>query len=186
MYHDPNPFNIDPTWQHGLQRGDIVLFRFPIAEQGDATPKLRPCLVLEAGAFKNSRLVTLAYGTSARTPANRGYSVIVKRAAAMTAAGLTKPTRLVGARRITVSVDNPGFEPHRNSATPHIGRLDGPLLDRMDKIRARICAEADIAAENRRNEDEERRQWQREERGFSERNRALCAAITQNKGTANV
>ena len=51
MYHDPNPFNIDPTWQKSLQRGDIVLFRFPFAELGYATSFLLLCLVLDSGVF---------------------------------------------------------------------------------------------------------------------------------------
>ena len=49
-------------------------------------------------------------------------------------------------------------------------------------MRARLQAEADIQAFAREEREEEKRRWQREERGFLERNRGLAAsniAITQ-------
>ena len=47
MYHHPQPFTPAGEGAH-LQRGDVVLFRFPLAEEDDepGAPKRRPCLVL--------------------------------------------------------------------------------------------------------------------------------------------
>lgn len=118
-----------------------------ISEEGDepGAPKRRPCLVLDTLTKGSERFVEIAYGTSAETRANRGYEVIVKKSAACVTAGLSKPTRFVSARRIVVSVGHSGF--HGRTKGPNvIGRLDGTLLDRMNAVRARIQAEADIAA----------------------------------------
>ena len=172
----PNPCSAKSSWAEGLRPGDTVRFRFPIAEEDGAKPKRRPCLVLETGELNGRRSVTLAYGTGAPARGKYGYEVIVKAKAAMTAAGLTKPTRFVCIRRITVSTEHPGFEAARGSDTPVIGRLDAPLLQRMDNVRARLWAEHDMAAERRHERDLERRRWQREERRIRIENRARHAA----------
>jgi hypothetical protein len=164
MYHHPLPFT--PASDSGqLQRGDVVLFRFPLAEADDelSTPKRRPCLVLDTLTAGGEHFVEIAYGTSADTRANRGCEVIVKQSAARATAGLSKPTRFVCARRIIVHVSHGGF--HSRTKGPHIiGRLDEALLERMNAVRARIQAEADIAAYYR--EERRREEQAREERGF--------------------
>ncbi len=174
MYHDPKPITSEPIWPSSVQRGDVVRFRFPVAEEDGETPKLRPCLVLETGTLNGRRSVTLAYGTSAHPKRNYGYEVIVKGKTSMRAAGLTKPTRFVAIRRITVSTEHRGFVPL--CGTPVIGRLDAPLLQRMDAVRARLWAEHDIAAGRRHERDLERRRWQQEERRIRIENRARQAA----------
>ena len=164
MYHHPQPFTPAGESAH-LQRGDVVLFRFPLAEEDDepGAPKRRPCLVLDTLTAGGERFVELAYGTSADTRANRGYEVIVKQPAARATAGLSKPTRFVCARRITVHVNHSGF--HGRTKGPQIiGRLDEALLERMNAVRARIQAEADIAAYDR--EEQRREEQAREDRGF--------------------
>ncbi|WP_372993947.1 hypothetical protein [Sulfitobacter sp.] len=93
------------------------------------------------------------------------------------AAGLDRPSRFVCSRRVIVSINHPGFEGGEECGTL-IGRLDAPLVDRMNDVRARLQAEADIKAEARRERREEQARWQREERGFLERNRASRAANT--------
>ena len=152
-------------WQDSIAAGDIVLFRFPLAEEDDepCAPKRRPCLVLDTLTKGNERFVEIAYGTSADTRANRGYEVIVKQTAARETAGLSKPTRFVCARRIIVHVSHIGF--HGRTKGPQIiGRLDEALLERMNAVRARIQAEADIAAYYR--EEQRREEQTREDRGF--------------------
>ncbi|MAE92701.1 MAG: hypothetical protein CMI67_24525 [Pelagibaca sp.] len=164
MYHHPQPFTPAGEGAH-LQRGDVVLFRFPLAEEDDepGAPKRRPCLVLDTLTKADERFVEIAYGTSADTRANRGYEVIVKQTAARATAGLSKPTRFVCARRIIVHVNHSGF--HGRAKGPHIiGRLDEALLERMNVVRARIQAEADIAAYYR--EEQRREEQTREDRGF--------------------
>lgn len=165
MYHHPQPLIPANACTEQLQRGDIVLFRFPLAEE-DAYPdalKRRPCLVLDTLSIGGSPYLKIAYGTSADTPANRGYEVIVKRPSARTTAGLTKPTRFVCARRIIVHANHSGFD-GRTKGPQIIGRLDAPLLERMNAVRARIQAEADIAAHYR--EERQRTEQAREECGF--------------------
>ncbi|MBY6091776.1 type II toxin-antitoxin system PemK/MazF family toxin [Maritimibacter alkaliphilus] len=190
MFHPPKAVRGIPLCQAELRRGDIVLLRFPIAEvphEGDeaATPKLRPCLVLEVYERLGRRTASIAYGTSAQTRANRGYSIIAATKSGMETAGLDRPTRFVGLRRITVGLDQSGFEPAEGTASPIIGCLDADLCERMNAVHARIQAEADIAREMRRERREKQRRWQQEERDFLERNRALQAASQKNKGHAH-
>ncbi len=164
MYHHPQPFTPADKNAH-LQRGDVVLCRFPLAEGDDepGAPKRRPCLELDTLTKGEERFVEIAYGTSADTRANRGYEVIVKHSAAREAAGLSKPTRFVCARRIIVHVSHSGF--HGRTKGPQIiGRLDDALLERMNAVRARIKAEADIAAHYR--EEQRREEQTREDCGF--------------------
>ena len=191
MFHPSNAFDGTPVWQASLRRGDVVLFRFPVAASptGDdvASPKLRPCLVLDVHERLGRRTATIAYGTSAQTRANRGYNIIVASEAGIEAAGLNRPTRFVGLRRLTVGLDHSGFEPAQGADTPVIGALDDALCARMNAVRARLQAEADIARELRRERRNELRRWQQEGRDFLKRNRALQAARTnfKSKGQAH-
>ncbi|AFO92237.1 hypothetical protein D1822_12530 [Phaeobacter inhibens] len=180
MYYSPQSFVPDFDWKDLVERGDVVLFAFPISEDATtpaASPKLRPCLVLDVFELNGTKFVELAYGTSARTKANTGYEVRVGHTASCHAAGLDRPSRFVCSRRVIVSINHPGFEGGEERGTL-IGRLDPPLVDRMNDVRARLQAEADIKAEARRERREEQARWQREMRGFLERNRASRAANT--------
>jgi hypothetical protein len=67
-------------------------------------------------------------------------------------------------------VNHPGFDGGDNCGTL-TGRLDRPLIERMNDVRARIQAEADIKAEALREQREKQERWQREEHGFLLRNR---------------
>lgn len=151
MFHQTTPILPAKTEPCQLERGDVVLFRFPTSEEEDTeggAPKRRPCLVLDVFERGCERYVQLAYGTSAHTRANRGYEVLVKQRDSRAVAGLRKPTRFIGARRVTVHVQNSGLRGPAEG--PKIlGRLDDALLARMHAIRARIQAEADIAAHYR-------------------------------------
>ncbi|MCB1310644.1 MAG: hypothetical protein KDK29_01595 [Sedimentitalea sp.] len=115
---------------------------------------------------EDERFVELAYGTSSRGAANRGYEVIVKQAASRKAAGLDRPTRFVCARRVMVHANHPGFAGQNDDRGPLIGRPDAPLIARMNAVRARMQAEADIAAWRRAERRQERARWAREDRGF--------------------
>jgi hypothetical protein len=136
-----------PAWAETLQRGDIVLFRFPYAE-ADAreTPKSRTCLVLETGIRDGQHRVTLAYGTSAHTRANVGSEIHIATAEDMRAAGVRKLTRIVCDRRITVTPDDPGWDIHPRHASPVIGRLSPRGRAEMEVIRARLAPRPDRAA----------------------------------------
>ena len=161
MYNPPQA----PVAAAQLDRGDVVLFRFPLAEEGAETdaPKRRPCVVFDAFTWGRERFVELAYGTSVETRANTGQEVIVRHPSARATAGLAKPTRFVCARRIIVHVQNPGFH-GRTQGPSVIGRLDASLMERMNALHARVRNEADIAADYcTRMQGEEQT---REERGF--------------------
>lgn len=134
-------------WRETLSYGDIISFRFPV-RGSELPPKIRPCLVLDIVRVGESRYAQLAYGTSAHTHANRGYEVQLNKADAR-AAGLRRPTRFVGARRMLVSLDHPDIVLGVATGVPVLGRLSGAAFERMNAVRARIHAEADIAAERR-------------------------------------
>lgn len=104
--------------------------------------------MLDVRSVLGTRYALLAYGTSAMSDANTGYEVRVRHAEDAMASGFAKPTRFVGARRLLVPLTHSGF-PVGDSGNPVIGRLTGTLFERLNRVRARIFAEADIAAEKR-------------------------------------
>lgn len=165
MYQSPEPFVPVFDWQEIIERGDVVLFRFPIADEDDSNrdqkPKRRPCLVLNVFNKSETTFVELAYGTSAPTKANRGHEVRVTQRASCHSAGLNKPSRFVCARRVIVSLNHPGFDGGDGRGIL-IGRLDSSLIERMNAVRVRIHAEVDIQADALRERREEREGWRRE------------------------
>jgi hypothetical protein len=94
-------------------------------------------LVLEVDSGDGDQKVTLAYGTTARTAANRGYEIWVKRRSSLAIAGLDHQTRFVGARTVFVSLDHADFD-QGPRGTPVIGHLDAYLIERMHAVRARL------------------------------------------------
>ena len=141
------PVDVTQTanWKAGIKIGQIILFRFPVREHGsEEQPKLRPCLVLNTRRMLGKVFVELAYGTSAQTTANKGYEVRILRDADANAVGLSRPTRFIGARRVIVSLDNPGFDVNLFDS-PVVGQLTGELFERLNAVRARLQAEADMA-----------------------------------------
>jgi hypothetical protein len=120
--------------------GDIIAFAFPHTTPEGADPAVRPCLVLEAQNRNGTRWLTLAPGSPRDTRVPR-YSIRVMDPADRAAAGLTRFTRFISDRSISVPVDHPGF-----AENPWIGRLSGGPFQRMQSVRARIHAMNDIAA----------------------------------------
>lgn len=153
------PVDVTQTanWKAGIKIGQIVLFRFPIRENAsEEQPKLRPCLVLNTRRMLGKVFVELAYGTSAQTTANKGYEVRILRDADANAVGLSRPTRFIGARRVIVSLDNPGFDVNLFDS-PVVGQLTGELFERLNAVRARLQAEADMAQATREERKREAR-----------------------------
>ncbi|WP_432254386.1 hypothetical protein [Limimaricola sp. AA108-03] len=139
-----------PAWQDHITAGDIVSFRFPLAEEGyTGRPKARPCLVLDIEEHGGLRYALLAYGTTSRRQSNIGYEVHARRRAEYVPAGLNEPTRFVGARRLLVPLTNSGFCICQTTGSAVLGRLDGRPLAAMNAVRGRIHAERDIAADRR-------------------------------------
>lgn len=98
------------AWRNHVSYGDIVSFRFPLAEEGSVgRPKARPCLILDIEEKGRQRYALIAYGTTSRRRFSIGYEVHVRRRADYIAAGLNEPTRFVGARRVLVPLTHSGF-----------------------------------------------------------------------------
>lgn len=151
-------FDMTPTrtaappsdWRSLLQPGDVVLFRFPCAEPNPPEPpKRRTCLVIEVEDRGGQRCAEIVYGTSADTAANTGDEIHVAAPEEIARAGLRKPTRFVCSRRITVSLDHPGWDLNPRHPSPIIGQLTLKAMTRLNAIRARIHALRDIAADRR-------------------------------------
>lgn len=137
------------AWQKHVTHGDIVSFRFPLAE--DATtgrPKARPCLILDIEMIGGQRYALIAYGTTSHRRSNVGYEVHVRRRADYLTAGLDEPTRFVGARRLLVPLTHKSFVICRATGSAVLGRLDGEPFEAMNAVRGRIHAAQDIAAEH--------------------------------------
>ncbi|AMY70692.1 hypothetical protein [Frigidibacter mobilis] len=134
-------------WRDTVAIGDIVAFRFPVAdEDGGDGLKNRPCLVLEVQDRGGARSALLAYGTSSYGRSNRGYEVRIRRPEALASCGLHRPTRFVGARRLWVPLASQGFVCRQIDDSAVIGHLSGAELARLNAVRARLIAEADVAA----------------------------------------
>ena len=140
MYHHSHPLVESSDEAIGLQSGDVVLFRFPVSEDGDSpvAPKRRPCLVLNIVHWGPDRFVELAYGTASEGRANRGLEVRVRHPQSLAIAGLSKPTRFVCGRRIIVHICNAGFDGSGGSKPPLIGHLDEALFKRMNAVKAHM------------------------------------------------
>ena len=139
-----------PAWGDDLQRGDVVLFRFPCAEECPVEkPKRRTCLVVEVEDHGGHRFVEIAYGTSAETKANIGDELRVAAPDEIAQAGVRKTTRFVCSRRITVMLDHPGWDTNGAHPSPIIGHLAPAPMRKLDAIRARIRALRDVAADRR-------------------------------------
>lgn len=163
-YHFPAVSTRNTCAAH-LQRGDVVLFRFPFSEgvRDRGLARLRPCLVLDTKMVKDEPFIEIAYSTTAKIRANLGYEVMVGTPEACEAAGVQKPTRFVCAHRILVHARHHSFDDGSGAGPQIIGHLDAPRLERMNAVRARIQAEADIAAHFRK---ERRREAAEEVRGL--------------------
>ncbi|WP_295046796.1 hypothetical protein [uncultured Paracoccus sp.] len=114
------------NWASSLRPGMILSFRFPLGEGEGETPKARPCLVLAVMEDPHDQRITLAYATSADTPANRGVDLDLSDPRDCQAAGLHRPTRWVLARRVTVPSSDKGFVLRRGS--PVIGTVPSATL----------------------------------------------------------
>lgn len=136
------------NWKSRLKVGDVAAFRFPHETMGEDDPKVRPSLVIDVEEMAGERFAVLAYGTTNPCPRKQAYCVDVRSEEEREQASLRAPTRFNAARRVSVSVNNSGFD--RNSdGTPVLGELADAALDRLHRVRARIHAERDIRRSRR-------------------------------------
>lgn len=136
------------AWHLTLMYGDIVSYRFPTDES--APHKARPCLVLDILRHRGKRYALLAYGTTSRSTFNAGLEVRLLHPDSATSAGLDRPTRFVGMRRITVPLGCNRFVPHPVLGTPVLGRLAGGHYATVLLIRAKLREDAAEARRQKR------------------------------------
>lgn len=120
-----------PNWVALCAPGTIVSFRFPHGEDGQPG-KVRPCLVI-ATMDTHGLCVTVAYGTTAATDANRGVNLTLDAVDDWQSAGLHRATRFVFSRRVIVSPRDPRFDGGA-SANPVIGSLPGHRQEELDVL----------------------------------------------------
>ncbi len=174
----PTLSTMTTAWRDHVSHGDIVSFRFPLAEEGSqGRPKARPCLILDIEVRDGIRYALLAYGTSSRRRSNIGYEVHVRRRADRLMSGLDAPTRFVGARRLLVPLTHKGFVICGATGSAVLGHLAGGPFAAMNAVRGRIHAEHDIAAERR----SRRRRSFLLERKFTGEKRAPRRALPEQK-----
>lgn len=119
-------------WGATARPGDIAMFRFPLGES-DAEPKARPCLIVARCTDGTETRLTVAYGTSAPTDANRGRDLIVADPLEAASVGLHRPTRFVLARRITVPAGDARFACGRQGSAV-VGSLPQRLAAQMQAL----------------------------------------------------
>lgn len=146
--------SLNPTmtaaWRENVSYGDIVSFRFPLAEDGDnGQPKARPCLILDIEVIGGQRYALLAYGTTSLRRSNVGQEIHIRRRADYILAGLDEPTRFVAARRLLVLLTHRGFMTCGMTQSAVLGRLTGEAFERMNAVRGCIHALRDIREDRR-------------------------------------
>jgi hypothetical protein len=147
---DHATLTVRDDWHPAVSPGDVILFAFPINRPAPGeTAKTRPCVVLDVVTIDGRRHLLLAYGTTSDSDANRGDEIVVAAGAETAAAGVDRATRFVGARRLLVSIDHPGFATASGQRSPVIGRLTGQARRSLDALRTRLAATAALAARHR-------------------------------------
>lgn len=119
-----------------LQPGDVVMFRFPSAENQRKLEKTRPCLVL---AIEDDEAL-IAYGTTRDNACSRPRELHVVLPACIAAAGLWRPTRFLGWRTVWAKLGDERFRPAPSGA-PICGQLSRRSRRRLARLRA--VAQAD-------------------------------------------
>jgi len=150
----PDPSSLTgPTpdaWADAVAPGTVLAFRFPVEDdRAREHDRWLPCLVLDV--VEDAGLRTALLAPSAPPWGQRpAYAIDIRTARELARAGLSRPTRFIGAMRLRVSLANSRFAAAREGGTPILGALTGQALTQMNGVRGRIHAEADIAAEHRR------------------------------------
>lgn len=130
-------------WADAVSRGDVLRL-IPTDPDGSDAPL--PCLVLEVEEARRGKRLLIAPGVTGCADRDRAYEIGLRADPEWLAAGLTGPTRFLGAARIVLRSTSPRVHFPKGAVSPISGRLIGAALDRMNRVRARIHAERDIAA----------------------------------------
>lgn len=133
------------SWPEKVAAGDIISFRFPTDDTGEARPKARPCLVLAVAMVDGQRWMSVAYGTTVLKKARNGRGILVN-AGEANSCGLDRATGFRGDRVMTINTSNPALAVSPVFRTPIIGRLAGRPLKRMQMVQAHLRAAANVSA----------------------------------------
>ena len=147
MFISPHPFakaSPVPDWQAAVRYGDIVQFR-ALRDDGSLADAMA-CLVLDATQRPSGTRLLLAPGQAGCGKRDRAFEIGVRAPSQLIEAGLAGPTTFLAGSRISVAATHAGFVLAPANGSPIIGRLSGQAFERMNAVRARIQAEADIAA----------------------------------------
>ncbi|MFC2968061.1 hypothetical protein [Acidimangrovimonas pyrenivorans] len=128
------------SWPEKVAAGDIISFRFPTDDTGEARPKARPCLVLAVAMVDGKRWMSVAYGTTVLKKARNGRGILVN-ASEAAACGLDRATGFRGDRLMTINTGDPALAVSPVFRTPVLGRLSGRPLERLRQIRDSLRAE---------------------------------------------
>jgi len=158
MLDSTSPTGAVGSWADAVSHGSVLAFRFPVEDGAETRQRpWLPCLVLDIIDEGGQRFAVLAPSAPpwGKRPA---YAVDIRTNRELARAGLSRPTQFVGAKRLRVSLGNGRFVAPDGGASPLLGQLSGQAAEQMNGVRARICAEADIAADRRRDRREALRQ----------------------------
>ncbi|WP_319496608.1 hypothetical protein [uncultured Cohaesibacter sp.] len=137
-------------WHNTISWGDIVSFDLPSRTILPETKKstISPWLILDRNTNVGEEFVTMAPGSTECTLPHKAEALLVSGQDRIRAAGLSCPTLFDCEHAMIVSVKHHGFVLTKNSS-PIIGHLIGDDRHRLNSIRARLDAFADIAKERR-------------------------------------
>nr|WP_321462896.1 hypothetical protein [uncultured Cohaesibacter sp.] len=139
----------EESWPETIQRGDIVAFHFPSGKSGKPAQLFpRPWLVLDMQTHVGQLYLTLARSHEAGQLPHRFYELVVSQSGQATIAGASGPMVFNCRQQVIVSVRHKGFALGQQGS-PVIGMVNESELERLNAIRARLQAFADIRAEER-------------------------------------
>jgi hypothetical protein len=140
-------------WTDTVSRGDVLWIN-PAGPGATQTPL--PCLVLEVEAAPRGKRLLVAPSVAGRADRTQAYEVALRTERECHAAGVSGPTRFLGAARIFLRTTSASIHIPQGAVSPISGRLTGVVLSRMNRVRARIYAERDIAADRAARKAKER------------------------------
>lgn len=169
---DPSPATeptSPPPWMADLRPGAIVVHRYPAPGRMGAhrSPEPRPCLVVDVYDLHGHGVVALAHGVPAASGIRRDRDLVIAARELRGVPELPEAHRFVASACLLVPLGSPAFVVDPERGTPVLGHLSGEAMARLDDLRARLHAEADIAAEDRRRRGRRRREGATRDHDFT-------------------
>jgi hypothetical protein len=141
MRKHSNDNKLSNAWKAQLTWGDIVQFRFPIADDCLSNlPQVRPCLVYDIQSINGIQLVTLICGIENDNHVPAPQDIVISHPEAMSSTGLLIPTRFDSNLRLTVSSNHNWFTP-QSTGSPVIGRLNESEKIQLRSLRTQVLTD---------------------------------------------